>query len=228
MKQRLKTNGLIIALFTAAVALAPSLFVRHSDPYFIEIAAEYLGMWCILSGQLLRVCARGFKAECSGQSTRLVRDGPYGMVRNPMYLGIILIGAGINLMLFQLWIAPVFCAAFIMRYARLIRREERKLHEAFPGSYPAYKRAVPCLFPSPAALYSRNVQSYIPLKPAWFKREIRSIIPVLAAVFVIDAVFDIREYGIFRYASAWMVLTLVFIAFSLIVLYLIRMTVSHD
>ena len=80
-------------------------------------------------------------------SDRLVADGPYRYVRNPLYLGIVLLAAGMGLMASRLgWLFLV--AANCVFYLRLALREEVALAATQGESYLAYKRAVPRIIPS--------------------------------------------------------------------------------
>jgi len=108
-------------------------------------------------------------------------------VRNPMYLGIFLIGCGINLVLFKLWLLCAFLAVFALRYLKLIIREEKKLAAAFPGQWQAYGKDTPRIFPSPARIFSAGKRDYFPLRRSWFKKEIGSILGVFAGAILLKA-----------------------------------------
>ncbi len=80
-------------------------------------------------------------------SDRLVADGPYRYVRNPLYLGVLLLSAGMGLMASRLgWF--VLFAANTLFYTRLAVREEAALAATQGEPYLAYKRAVPRIVPS--------------------------------------------------------------------------------
>ena len=79
----------------------------------------------------------------------LARTGPYAIVRNPLYLGSILIATGFALANRN----PIFiCIAAVLLgllYRRTISKEERKLKASFGEEFEAYRREVPVLFPVP-------------------------------------------------------------------------------
>src|SRR5271163_3830190 len=80
-------------------------------------------------------------------SERLVADGPYRYVRNPLYLGVLLLSAGMGLLASRLgWF--VLLAANTLFYMRLALREEGALTATQGESYLAYKKAVPRIVPS--------------------------------------------------------------------------------
>ena len=81
------------------------------------------------------------------QTSRLVADGPYRFVRNPLYLGNIMIAVAMGLMASQLGFAVLVIGNTLFVY-RLILREEAELEAAQGDSYRAYCAAVPRLLPS--------------------------------------------------------------------------------
>lgn len=182
MKKRLKINGIIIACAAIVVAFLPGIFFRNNPAGGIEEYIEILGFSFILLGQLIRVSARGYKAEHSENSHALIEGGPYNIVRNPMYLGILLIGFGVVLMLFNFWVVFIFLLIFAARYFPLILSEEKKLRNMFGETYDAYCRRVPRIMPRLPTLIKSSVKEYLPLKPAWFKKEVNSIIPFLILI----------------------------------------------
>lgn len=75
-------------------------------------------------------------------ASAFVARGPYRFTRNPMYLGMTLMLAGVGLALGRTWIvlAAALAAAILDRYA--IRREERYLERRFGETYFVYRRRV--------------------------------------------------------------------------------------
>ncbi|MCX5708690.1 MAG: isoprenylcysteine carboxylmethyltransferase family protein [Candidatus Omnitrophica bacterium] len=123
MKNRIRINGIAIALSIVFILLFSQKLLRGPG-YFADELWEVSGIALIFFGQLLRVSSRGYKSECSKNGNSLVTSGPYSMVRNPMYLGILLIGAGVVLFLFHWWVFLIFLAVFITRYLGLFAKEE--------------------------------------------------------------------------------------------------------
>ncbi|MDD2679438.1 MAG: isoprenylcysteine carboxylmethyltransferase family protein [Candidatus Omnitrophica bacterium] len=182
MKKRIKINGIIMALALILVVLFRKTFFRQNASGWPEHTLRATGLLAMFLGQLIRVSARGYKAEHSKNSHALIEGGPYQVVRNPMYLGILLIGLGVVMMLFNWWVILLFLLIFASRYFPLILSEEKKLRGMFPGTYAAYCRRVPRIMPCILSLIRLNVKEYLPLKPAWFKKEISSIITLLIVI----------------------------------------------
>jgi protein-S-isoprenylcysteine O-methyltransferase Ste14 len=83
------------------------------------------------------------------QTASLVADGPYRFVRNPLYLGNVLLAIGMGTMASRFGFALMNVSMLLFSY-RLILREEGELAEAQGAGYHAYCARVPRLFPSPA------------------------------------------------------------------------------
>ncbi len=229
MKKRLKINGLVMLLATLLLAAFPAVFLRKNITGSSDNAAEIFGVASILLGQLVRVSARGFKSEHSQNGNVLIEGGPYSLVRNPMYLGIFLIGLGVVLMLFKWWVVAIFIVFFIIRYILLIYQEEKKLKSLFPEKYPAYCRNVPHrIRPSIKALLEKDICEYLPLKLSWIKKEIGSIIAVLFLVLLVESWEDIKRGGIQEYFRELAGISAVILLFVFLVGYLNWCTVNQN
>jgi len=226
MKRRIKINGVIIFLATVLIAAFPSLFIHTASEGLQGLVEDILGIALILSGQILRVSARGYKAEYSGQGKLLVQTGPYAIVRNPMYLGILLIGTGIVLVLFRLWVGVIFIIVFTFRYLLLIFKEEKKLLVLFPKEYPAYQKRVPRIKPSFTFLLEKDITEYLPLKFVWLKKEIGTILAVLLATFLLEAWQDIKTVGIRAFSEETAAIIITILLFMGLVIYLNMRTES--
>ncbi|MBU0548821.1 MAG: isoprenylcysteine carboxylmethyltransferase family protein [Candidatus Omnitrophica bacterium] len=211
MKKRIQINGIIIFIATLIVLSYSYRFFKQSTGLFDDFL-EIMGIGLILLGQLLRVSARGYKSENSQSGNSLIQDGPYRMVRNPMYLGLILIGLGIVLFIFQFWAFIIFVLFFTFRYFTLIRKEEGILFNNFGQAYQDYKKKTPRLFPSPRFLFTTNIQEYLPIKFNWFKREFPAIIIVLCVSLIIESWEELGTEG-------WRVFMPEFLAFSSIIFF---------
>ncbi|MFH1191346.1 MAG: isoprenylcysteine carboxylmethyltransferase family protein [Candidatus Omnitrophota bacterium] len=228
MKKRLKINGVIMTGAALGIVFFPRFFLRAYSGSMREKMVEVLGYMFILIGQMIRVSARGYKAQHSQDSQALIQRGPYQVVRNPMYLGIFLIGLGVVLAVFKWWAAVVFAVVFILRYILLIYQEEKKLCAMFPRAYPEYCRKVPRIFPALSSLIKLDIIEYLPIKIIWFKKEIGSILTLLLLVLLVGSWGDIAKEGFRVYfrQSVWLFLT--FILFIILVILLSKRTNKKD
>lgn len=199
MKKRLKINGIIIFIATVILVAFSSQIFRHDKPGGADIYNEIFGIAFILLGQIMRVSARGYKAENSQNGLSLIKDGPYSLVRNPMYLGILMIGLGVVFMLFNWWAITIFLIVFAVRYILLIFKEEKKLLSVFGKEYKDYCAKIPRILPSPYALFYRDIREYLPLKLKWVKKEIGPILTLLSFVLICESWEDIMSGGLIQY-----------------------------
>ncbi len=79
------------------------------------------------------------------QDHRLIEEGPYAVVRHPMYLGVMLAGVG-ALLLFRTW-AMAFYAPGAFSVILRARREERLLAQEFGPAWEAYTQRVRAWLP---------------------------------------------------------------------------------
>lgn len=80
-------------------------------------------------------------------TTRLVADGPYRYLRNPLYFGNILLAIGFGLMASRIGFCILVLGIVAFDY-RLILREEAGISATQGDSYRAYCAAVPRLLPA--------------------------------------------------------------------------------
>jgi protein-S-isoprenylcysteine O-methyltransferase Ste14 len=206
------------------LVLFPAVFLRSAKKASWDEVAEIFGIAFIFLGQIFRASSRGYKSENSGSGHSLIQSGPYALVRNPMYLGILFIGLGIVLVLFNWWILVVFLCIFIWRYLFLIFKEEKKLLAMFPQDYEDYQQKVPRLLPSPAVVLQKDIVEYLPLKLSWLKKEIGSILAVLLIVLFLEGWKDVKSEGIRIYLKEAILFLIIIILFIFLIIYLIRRT----
>ena len=81
------------------------------------------------------------------ESHSLKTDGPFALVRHPMYLGIVLFHAGASLAMESSLLLAI-TALFVVPYTAVrIAAEEKVLREAFGDRYLRYAERVPALLP---------------------------------------------------------------------------------
>ena len=122
-----------------------------------------LGLPFGLVGLLLRAWAAG----CLAKNQQLATGGPYAYTRNPLYLGTLLVAAGLVVASRNIGLGTLFIAVFLLIYLPVIQLEEQHLRSLFP-EYAPYAERVPALWPRltpaptensnpfQAALYLRN------------------------------------------------------------------------
>lgn len=137
--------GLIFVLVGALVAHPHSLWTRH------PVAGTLASAGIVLLGLSLRLWAAGSTAghthsgEIEGAS--LATGGPYAHVRNPIYLGSMILGAGMVGLIGDGRLIPLWAAAFLLLYCVIVPAEERFLHQTFGENYRRFCARVPRWLP---------------------------------------------------------------------------------
>ena len=105
--------------------------------------------WSVAAGAMIAAVGIAIRAVASGhvqKNRELTTSGPYTYVRNPLYLGSIIIGMGFATAARDPRIAVALVAFFVAIYIPVIRGEQHYLRHHFPG-YDDYARRVPSLLP---------------------------------------------------------------------------------
>lgn len=135
--QRLARRIRVPLGFAIAALYLFELYRRAPQPRAIlwSLALTLPGLWL-----------RGYAAGYVKKNQELTVTGPYAHVRNPLYLGSILIAAGFAVALLSWPVAVAMAVLFIAVYVPVIASEERFLRATFPG-FEDYCRRVPRLIP---------------------------------------------------------------------------------
>ncbi|MBF0594248.1 MAG: isoprenylcysteine carboxylmethyltransferase family protein [Candidatus Omnitrophica bacterium] len=102
-----------------------------------------LGLCFIAPGVFLRLWSNSYAVK----TEKLTTCGPYAFVRNPLYLGTLLILLGFVFLVQIYWVGIAALAAFTFAYIRTIGKEEFLLEDMYKDDYRAYKKAVPSFIP---------------------------------------------------------------------------------
>ena len=138
-----------IRLKNLSSRLLPIYFI---GAFFFFLAHPTLGSFCfglpaLVAGLFLRAWGVGHLVK----TERLTVSGPYAHVRNPLYLGTLLVGLGFSLMLsgwvgwgslsvLLLWFGLVY-------FPRKEQIESNRLRDRYGETYQAYYEAVPAILP---------------------------------------------------------------------------------
>jgi protein-S-isoprenylcysteine O-methyltransferase Ste14 len=108
-----------------------------------------IGVLLMAAGCALAIAGRGIFVRFGTNvnpykpSRALVTTGVFAHVRNPMYVGLILLVAGIGIALASDWTLVMLVAAALTIHFGVVRREERYLTAKFGDAYRQYMKTVP-------------------------------------------------------------------------------------
>jgi protein-S-isoprenylcysteine O-methyltransferase Ste14 len=95
---------------------------------------------------ILGLILRGWAAGHLAKNECLATSGPYAYVRNPLYIGTLLVAAGLVIAAKRWLLAGLFAAVFLLVYLPVIELEEQHLSALFP-EFAGYATRVPMLCP---------------------------------------------------------------------------------
>lgn len=133
--------------------LAPAGFQVSSPRGLLALRSVYaFGALLCLAAAALRTWAAAYLEssvvhDARLRADRVVADGPYRFVRNPLYLGTALLATGMAVLASRLGFVWIVVGMLFLTF-RLIGREEAELTAVQRASYAAYRAAVPRLLPA--------------------------------------------------------------------------------
>ncbi len=98
------------------------------------------------------------------KSGKVIKDGPYSMMRNPLYFFSFLGFAGIGLVFGSFIISILLIAIFLITHWRTILSEEQKLRGIFGKEYDEYFNNTPRFFPKFSLFQNPEVIEFYPIK----------------------------------------------------------------
>ena len=165
-----------IPVYLAIAALV--LLARPRLPWFFP------GAVLVILGEALRVWAAGHLKKTQEVTT----TGPYAYVKNPLYLGTLLLLVGFCFMAANIWLLAIGLVVFFFYYAPFKKkREGQRLFEKFGSAWTEYDQAVPDYLPRLSPYPQRGTTRW-----SWDRFYENSEDGTLAAVIVGILVFVLR------------------------------------
>ena len=110
----------------------------------------------------------------------LVKEGPYAIVRNPLYIGNILVVIGLAILSELAWAIPFVFVYFFTLYHLVAVYEEKKLLDRWGDEYRVYMNEVPRWIPKFKNLHLNKVSGF-PWKVA-LRTEVPSLLVILFGI----------------------------------------------
>lgn len=159
-----------------------------------------IGFLIALLGELIRfwgVSWAGSETRTTGSvgGTFLIISGPFAYVRNPLYVGNILIYLGLGIMSFAwfpyLQIVAIFF--FLLQYYLIVKKEEGYLKERFQEEYKIYCENVPPFFPRLTPYKNKSITQPPFSAAAGLRSETRSLQAFLGVSLLLIILWLIRS-----------------------------------
>ena len=127
-----------------------------------------MGALVVAAGEALRLWAvhhiGSISRTRSDRLGPLVSSGPFAFIRNPLYVGNILVWVGVAIAAQLVWFAPVAIVLLALEYHAIVRWEEGLLAERIGEPYRQYLARVPRWLPS----LSTRLEASAPVVAATF------------------------------------------------------------
>jgi protein-S-isoprenylcysteine O-methyltransferase Ste14 len=211
-------------LFILALARLREPFADHR----LDLAWSFFCLAVSLSGEGIRFFTVGFVPRgTSGRNTLgqvadvLNTTGMYASVRNPLYLGNLIIWLGLSLFMKSVWFTLIIILVFAIFYERIIFAEESYLREKFGDEFLQWADETPAMIP--------RFKNWRPpaLPFSWksaIKREYGSFFAIIVTFTVLEVLAGLFAYGKLTLDPIWIKLLAVSGVFYLAVRYLKKKT----
>ncbi len=138
------------------------ILIYFARPTFTSALA---GTIPLILGEFLRFWAVGYaggatRSRTLGAASDLVTTGPYAHVRNPLYLGNLLLSLGVCVIGNVYWMIIVLLVGYFIQYLPIIASEEAYLREFCGSTYQTYYAAVPRFIPRLHSYTHPSAHSY--------------------------------------------------------------------
>ena len=160
-----------IAVILACLALLITTPPSWPNNSLASLLADTLGFVLIVLAAFGRIWSSlyisGYKED------RIVTEGPYALVRNPLYVFSFIGALGMGLATKHLMILAIIAGAFLLYYPLVVLAEERNLQRKFGQVYVEYANRVPRFFPCRFQLVEPDIY---PVRPRHVRRSLQEII----------------------------------------------------
>ena len=157
-----------------------------------SVFSATIGTLLVALGEAVRVYSVSFIGTVSRTrndhgGSQLIKEGPYGLVRNPLYVGNFFISAGIALYSGSLIMLLLTILLFMVQYYYIVKYEESLLANIYGEEYLLYCQSVPAWIPNRNPSVATAPQGFAPpdsLAMA-FKSERKTLLAIAAVMIVL-------------------------------------------
>jgi protein-S-isoprenylcysteine O-methyltransferase Ste14 len=171
-----------IPLLLAVLILADPTWISFFTGFAIMLLGEGMRFWGVLYA--------GSATRTTGEvgAGRLVTDGPFAHVRNPLYLGNFLLSLGLTVMsrAWMPWMLLVFLPLFGIQYTFIVKEEEQFLARQFGEQFAEYCRHVPRWLPKIRGFTNSELSSPV------FAKALRSERNTLQSALIVTVLMLLR------------------------------------
>jgi protein-S-isoprenylcysteine O-methyltransferase Ste14 len=140
--------GVLLQLAAYTLLWQGHFWTRQLAPWQLVACVALLGLAIVLSWTSSSALGVHLRVDAAlGDEHQLIRSGPYGLVRNPIYTSMLLVlcATGVMVTPWQLFVAGL--VLFVIGTEIRVRTEEILLAARFGEEFQQYKRSVPAYIP---------------------------------------------------------------------------------
>lgn len=175
-----------IPFFLVAIYFANPILESLVIGFFVALLGEFIRFWGV------SICGSETRTTENVGATNLITNGPFGYVRNPLYVGNILMYVGCTIMSFAFF--PQFVIFtflfFAIQYSLIVSVEEDFLINIYKTEYENYCKNVPRFIPRFKEYITENAFK----RSADFKRGLKSEIRTLQAFSIITILLVLKYF----------------------------------
>ncbi len=187
-KSRIFITRILVVAVVAFYVLGTSAWIEKNT--VVEHLLFLVGTVLVGVGVVGRAWCLGY---ISGRKNRnLVREGPYSLCRNPLYLFSLVATVGLGLCSQTLIIPAIIIVTFLVYYPFVIREEEKRLKESFPSEWEEYSRKVPRFIPSFANF---DEASEMTISPGSYRKELFDLVHFVIIIGGFEVIEMFHEAG---------------------------------
>lgn len=185
MAEHLNRSRILHTKILGAAAIFVSFFIEADMPMgdLFRYAGYMLVSFCAMGRLYTTVFIGGRKNQ------NLVTDGPYSIIRHPLYFLSLLGIVGIAFITENTFVIAVFPICFAVLYYQLMRREEAYLSAKFGDAYRDYMQRTPRFVPNFARYQAPEV---ITTRPDFVRKAFRDSLVWFIALPLIDMLNHVK------------------------------------
>jgi protein-S-isoprenylcysteine O-methyltransferase Ste14 len=172
------------------------VMVMFARPTLLSLICGFL---TIVVGEAIRfwgVSIAGSETRTTGTvgGTYLITNGPFAYVRNPLYVGNMMLYAGVGVMSLALfpWLLLIAVVWFYIQYTLIVSKEEEYLMERFGKDYEHYCGQVHRFLPRLRAYVPQNLPPKRVSASEGFASERRTLQAIGLVSFLIVVIYYVR------------------------------------
>lgn len=196
LKARIRHTRFFFFAMLPVIVFSQGMLAEDS---IIHESMEWIGHSLVILGVLGRsYCSAFIGGRKNGE---VIKEGPFSVVRNPLYVFSFIGLAGIGLQSGVVTVLVMLVLVFAVYYPRVVALEEAYLLHKFGSSYAAYLKAVPRWLPR----WRNWVEpEYISTQPRLLRESMRDAAAFFIAFPIFEFLDALREQGfVYTYFILW-------------------------